>query len=172
MHDDRLSMIVGLVLLPLICAAVVAVLIIGDRPLRPSMHFQVEFDYVGQLRPGAKVKMANMTIGRVKHLSFKEKIVEHEDWPAGVRVVTQLGVDGYRVRRYRVQWQGSQAWREVTEDVYPATPQVVELGTNKAMSAQDFDPPAGDTHKPYQADKRIKFYMDENGNYQKIIANW
>ena len=89
-----------------------------------------------------------------------------------MRVVTQLGVDGYRVRRYRIQWEGSRAWREVTEDVYPPTPQIVEVGTNKSMSAKGFTPPLGDTHKPYQADKRIKFYLDENGNYQKIIANW
>ena len=64
------------------------------------------------------------------------------------------------------------AGAEVTEDVYPPTPQIVEVGTNKSMSSKDFTPPAGDTHKPYQADKRIKFYMDENGKYQKIIANW
>jgi hypothetical protein len=48
----------------------------------------------------------------------------------------------------------------------------VEVGTGKGLSLKDFTPPPGDTHKPYQADKRIKFYMDENGKYQKIIANW
>jgi len=75
MDDERLHMILGLCLLPLILAGVVAVLVIGDRPLRPSVHFAVEFDYVGQLTPGAKVKMANMVIGRVKHITFHDKVV-------------------------------------------------------------------------------------------------
>lgn len=75
MQDERLHMIIGLILLPLIVAGVIAVLIIGDRPLRPSVHFAVDFDYVGQLTPGAKVKMANMEIGRVKHITFHDKVV-------------------------------------------------------------------------------------------------
>ncbi len=75
MSDDRLHMTVGLVLMPIIAAGVVAVLIIGDRPLRPTVDFVVEFDYVGQLAPGAKVKMANMEIGRVKHIGFYERTV-------------------------------------------------------------------------------------------------
>jgi ABC-type transporter Mla subunit MlaD len=74
MQDERLHMIIGLILLPLIVAGVIAVLIIGDRPLRPSVHFAVEFDYVGQLRPGAKVKMASMEIGKVKHITFHDKV--------------------------------------------------------------------------------------------------
>lgn len=76
MSDDRLNMIVGLVLLPLICAAVIVVLVIGDRPLRPVVSFGVEFDYVGQLQPGSKVKMANMVIGKVKHITFVDKVVD------------------------------------------------------------------------------------------------
>ncbi len=75
MDNERLHMIIGLILLPLIIAGVIAVLIIGDRPLRPSVHFAVEFDYVGQLAPGAKVKMANMKIGRVKHITFHDKVI-------------------------------------------------------------------------------------------------
>ena len=43
--------------------------------MRPAVHFSVEFDYVGQLVPGAKVKMANMQIGKVKHIGFVDKVV-------------------------------------------------------------------------------------------------
>ncbi len=75
MQDERLHMIVGLILLPLIVAGVIGVLIIGSRPLRPSVHFSVEFDYVGQLAAGSKVKMANMEIGKVKHITFVDKVV-------------------------------------------------------------------------------------------------
>jgi vancomycin resistance protein YoaR len=147
--------------------------------MRNPYDFPVVIHYVvgeGKMRVeilgGARDRMVHFVRRITQRTPYKEKIVEKSDWPAGVRVVTQLGVDGYRVRRYRIQWEGSRAWREVTEDVYPPTPQIVEVGTNKSMSSKDFTPPGGDTHKPYQADKRIKFYMDENGKYQKIIANW
>jgi hypothetical protein len=79
MQDERLHMILGLVLLPLILAGVVAVLVIGDRPLRPSVHFSVEFDYVGQLVPGSKVRMANMEIGKVKGITFHDKVVNGKE---------------------------------------------------------------------------------------------
>lgn len=74
MQEERLHMIVGLILIPLVLAGAIVMLIIGDRPLRPSVHFAVEFDYVGQLRPGSKVKMANMEIGKVKHITFHDTI--------------------------------------------------------------------------------------------------
>lgn len=129
---------------------------------------KMRVEILGRTRP----RMVHFVRRITQRTPYKEKIVEKPDWPAGLRVVSQLGIDGYRVRRYRIQWQGSRAWREVTEDIYPPTPQVVEVGTNKTMGMKGFTPPAGDTHRPYQADKRIKFYLDEDGNYQKIIANW
>jgi vancomycin resistance protein YoaR len=137
------------------------------------LHYVVEdgrmrVEILGAERP----RMVHLVRRITQQFEHEEKIVEMEDWPEGVRVVTQLGIDGFRVRRYRVQWEGSRAWREVTEDVYPSTPQIVKVGVNKSMSARDFDPPAGDTHSPYHADKRIKYYLDWNGDYQKIIANW
>jgi vancomycin resistance protein YoaR len=147
--------------------------------LRNPYAFPVVLHYVvadGKMRVeilgGDRPRMIHFVRRITQRTPFSEQVVEHADWPSGVRVITQLGIDGFRVRRYRIQWEGSRAWREVTEDVYPPTPQVVEVGTNKAMSAKDFKPPPGDAHTPYQADKRIKYYLDEDGNYQKIIANW
>ncbi len=147
--------------------------------MRNPYDFPVVIHYVvgdGKMRVEILGRERDRMVHFVRRITqrtpYKEQIVEKPDWPAGVRVVTQLGVDGYRVRRYRIQWEGSRAWREVTEDVYPPTPQIIEVGTSKSLSAKDFTPPPGDTHSPYQADKRIKFYMDENGKYQKIIANW
>jgi vancomycin resistance protein YoaR len=146
---------------------------------RNPYDFPVVIHYVvseGKMRVeilgGERNRMVHFVRRITQRIPYEEKIEQVEDWPAGVRVVTQLGIDGFRVRRYRVQWEGPAAWREVTEDVYPATPQIVKVGTNKSMSQSGFDVPPGDTHTPYQADMRIKYYMDWNGNYQKIIANW
>ena len=102
-----------------------------------------------------------------------EKVVEEPQWPKGVSVVTQLGIDGYRVRRYRVIWEGSHVVREMTESYYPPTTMVTHVGTNPSMSAKDFAPPLpADDHTPYAADKKIRFYLDENTEFKKIIANW
>jgi ABC-type transporter Mla subunit MlaD len=70
MNDERLHIKVGLIGLPLVLAAVGAVLWLGQRPLRPVVHLAADFDRVGQLQPGGKVMMANMVVGRVKHITF------------------------------------------------------------------------------------------------------
>jgi len=103
----------------------------------------------------------------------KEKTVEEPDWPKGVKVVTQLGIDGYRVRRYRVIWEGNHVEREMTESYYPSTPRVVHIGTNPSIPAKGFIPPlAPDEHSPYHADKRIRFYLNERNEFKKIVAIW
>jgi ABC-type transporter Mla subunit MlaD len=104
MSDDRLNMIVGLVLLPLICAAIITVLVIGDRPLRPVVSFAVDFDYVGQLRPGSKVRMANMEIGKVKHITFVDKVIDGKN-------VRQVRAYVWIYRRHQRQvWRNSKAY--------------------------------------------------------------
>jgi len=102
-----------------------------------------------------------------------EKVIEESGWPKGVSVVTQLGIDGYRVRRYRVIWEGTRAWREMTENYYPPTTKITHVGTNSSMSPKGFVPPLlPDDHTPYSADSRIRFYLDENGEFKKIVAGW
>ena len=104
MQDERLHMIIGLILLPLIIGAVIAVLIIGDRPLRPTIHFQVEFDHVGQLKPGDEVRMANMVIGKVKHISFNYRKI---DGHTKRRVRAHVWI--YKRHQHQV-WRNSQAF--------------------------------------------------------------
>lgn len=85
MDDERLHTTVGLILLPLVAVVFGLVLWLGQRPLRPVVHLAADFDRVGMLQPGGKVMMANMVVGRVKHITFVEQ-VKH----------------GKRVRRVRV----------------------------------------------------------------------
>lgn len=73
MNDERLNTHVGLVLLPLLAAAIVAVLWLGQRPLRPTMGLMAEFDRVGQLQVGAKVMIANVVVGRVTGIGFHDR---------------------------------------------------------------------------------------------------
>lgn len=82
-------------------------------------------------------------------LPFAERVVRDDRLPEGVKVVTQRGIPGFRVRRYRLVREGTNAVREKTIDVYPATQQIVRVGTGlEAPGAR----PAADDHPEYVAD--------------------
>jgi hypothetical protein len=86
---------------------------------------------------------------------FSQQVAEMADWPAGVEVLAQRGVNGYRMKRHRVQCEGTACWRESAESHYPPTTEIVRRGTNASMSRDGFVPPAGDRHPPYSADRHM-----------------
>jgi vancomycin resistance protein YoaR len=51
--------------------------------------------------------------------------------PGGMRVLTQRGVPGFDVRRYRILRDGPDSVRQVVVDRYPPTAQMVRVGTGK-----------------------------------------
>ena len=53
--------------------------------------------------------------------------------PAGTRVLSQRGVAGFKLHRYRILREGSTAVRERWDDVYPPTTQIVRTGTGEAV---------------------------------------
>ncbi len=148
--------------------------------LRNPFDFPVVIHYKvadGKMRVEIRGKERRREVHFVRRITqiipHTEKTVEEPQWPRGVSVVTQLGIDGYRVRRYRVVWEGSHMVRELTENYYPPTTKITHVGTNPSLSAKNFVPPlAADDHTPYTVDKRIKFYLDEDGQFKKIIASW
>ena len=74
--------------------------------------------------------------------------------PLGVERIRQRGVSGYRVRRRRVIQQGRHQWREETVDTYPPTPQVVRVGTNRALAPPE-QAATGTDPSPHPCDMRI-----------------
>jgi len=126
-------------------------------------------ELLGRERP----RMVHFIRRITQTIPHQEKTVEEPEWPKGLSVVTQLGIDGFRVRRYRIVYEGSHVERELTETVYPPTTMVTHVGMNASIPLKDFVPPlAADDHTPYAADKRIRFYLDEKNEFQKIIASW
>ncbi len=123
---------------------------------------------------GKKRKRVVHFVRRItQKIDYQEKTIEEPDWPKGFTVVTQLGIPGYRVRRYRVIWEGNHVEREMTESYYPPTVKITHVGTNPNIPAKGFVPPlAPDDHSPYTADKRIRFYLNEKNEFKKIVANW
>ena len=80
---------------------------------------------------------------------FQEKEIPDPKIPKGERVLTQRGIPGFRITRYRLLRDGSFAVRERMQDTYPSTLQIWHVGTgdpDPKFEAQD------DAHPEYVAD--------------------
>ena len=72
--------------------------------------------------------------------------------PKGQRVLSQRGIPGFKLTRYRILRDGASAVREHDTDTYPPTAQIWRVGTGED------DPkfvPAGDDHPEYVADEYL-----------------
>jgi vancomycin resistance protein YoaR len=69
--------------------------------------------------------------------------------PRGQRIVSQRGVPGFNVTRFRIVREGAFAYRERLSDLYPPTSEIVRVGTG----TQPFEPALhDDDHPEYVAD--------------------
>jgi hypothetical protein len=85
-------------------------------------------------------------------LPFAEREVPDDRLPEGMRVLSQRGIPGFKVRRYRVVREGSNAVREKSIDTYPATTQIWRVGTGAAVTNAH---PVADDHPEYVADELL-----------------
>ena len=84
-------------------------------------------------------------------IPFSERVVSDDRLPKGKRVVSQRGIPGFKVRRYRVVRDGAFAVREKTVDSYPPTMQIVHVGTGVDVSGAISE----DEHPEYVADEYL-----------------
>jgi len=86
-------------------------------------------------------------------LPFEEVERPDKDLPNGLRILSQRGVPGFKLRRYRIIREGDNAVRERWDDTYPPTSQIVRVGTGDTprdqVKAQD------DQHPEYLADELL-----------------
>src|SRR6185369_453982 len=73
--------------------------------------------------------------------------------PAGVRVLAQRGVAGFKLRRYRIVRDGPHAVRERWDDMYPPTTQIIRVGAGDPT--KDKPTVADDVHPEYLADELL-----------------
>jgi len=83
---------------------------------------------------------------------FEEREVPDANLPAGTRVLTQRGIPGFRITRYRIIREGDQAVRQRWLDAYPPTMQVWRVGTGSAGAAGSV---RQDDHPEYTADQYL-----------------
>ena len=87
-------------------------------------------------------------------IPFEEVERPDKDLPNGVRVLGQRGVPGFKLRRYRIIREGDNAVRERWDDTYPATSQIVRVGSaDKPKDSAKL--PADDQHPEYVADELL-----------------
>jgi vancomycin resistance protein YoaR len=85
-------------------------------------------------------------------LPYQEQERPDPRLPEGVRVLSQRGVPGFKLHRYRVVREGPFALRERFNDLYPPTNQIVRVGT-AADLPKDAPRPDDDNHAEYTADE-------------------
>jgi len=96
-------------------------------------------------------------------IPFSERVVSDDRLPKGVKVVTQRGIPGFKVRRYRIVRDGVNAVREKTVDSYPPTQQIVHLGTGLDVGGGK---PANDDHPEYVADEYLAITQGASADSQ------
>ncbi|MBI5536935.1 MAG: VanW family protein [Deltaproteobacteria bacterium] len=72
---------------------------------------------------------------------------------SGTRVLSQRGIPGFKIQRYRIVRDGPFAVRERSTDTYPATMQIIRVGTGD--NPPDKADPEGDQHPEYVADEYL-----------------
>jgi vancomycin resistance protein YoaR len=103
---------------------------------------------------GPRQPMTVTFIRRITDALPYEQLERNDDrLPRGERVLSQRGVPGFKLTRYRILREGDHAVRERWNDVYPPTTQIVRVGTgamDKATGKAEDDP-----HPEYVADELL-----------------
>lgn len=85
----------------------------------------------------------------VKTMPFAEKIIEDENLPLGVKIITQKGIPGFELRRYKIINEDNQSWRDISYDIYPPTVQILRVGKNSQLKLTEAQLPHEDKHGEY-----------------------
>lgn len=82
---------------------------------------------------GPELDQVVTLIRRIDQALPYEQIERPDDrLPRGARVLSQRGIPGFRLHRYRITRQGNHTVRERWRDIYPPTTQVIRVGTGPA----------------------------------------
>ena len=89
-------------------------------------------------------------------IPFPEKVIEDDNLPRGLRVLSQRGIPGFHVTRFRVveDLTTGASRRERSTDHYPPTTQIWRVGTG-GDPGPEFTSPPNDAHPEYVADEYL-----------------
>lgn len=134
----------------------------NDLPFPIVIGFTVEAGIArAEIRGAARDRMVTFVRRIDEALPFQERVEDDPGLAAGVRVLSQRGVPGFRLKRWRVvrYLATNQAFRQAMTDHYPPTTQIWRVGSGGPAPA-GYRPPAHDDHPEYTADE---FYSATQG---------
>lgn len=129
----------------------------NDRDHPIAIEFKVDGGVARARILGTGAQRMVSFVRRIESVrGFDERVVQDRELPAGVRVLSQRGVPGFTIRRWRVvrDLEINQAFRESFSDVYPPTTQIWREGAG-GPAPEGFTAPPGDSHPEYTADEYL-----------------
>jgi len=147
-----------------------------DIKLRNPLEYPVVIHYTvddGKARAEIRGRERPFSITLLRKVvnkaPFPIRVIDDSRVPRGEEVITQLGVPGYTVRRYKVIERNKLGFRFQTMDKYPPTTQFVRkgIGDPAALKANPpKDAPKADTHKPYRASNYLRMVQGDGVWYE------
>lgn len=142
-----------------------------DLKLRNPFEYPVVIHYTvegGMARAELRAKERPFTITLLRKVigsaPFPVRTVDDPHLARGREVISQLGVPGYTVRRYKIIERDKVAYRFPSVDTYPPTVQFVHRGTgDPAAVRNDPEAPKPDPHNPYRASDSLRMVQGPGG---------
>jgi vancomycin resistance protein YoaR len=129
------------------------------------IHYTVE-DGIARAELRAKERPFTVTLLRkvLGSVPFPVKTVDDPHLARGKEVISQIGVPGYTVRRYKIIERDKVAYRFPSIDTYPPTVEIVHRGAgDPAAVKNDPEAPRPDPHNPYRASDSLRMVQGANG---------
>ena len=151
-----------------------------DLKIRNTFDYPVVIHYSvdnGIARAEIRAKERSFTVTLLRHVvgtqPFPTRIIEDSSLPVGKEIITQLGVPGYMVRRYKVIERDKVGYRFQSMDKYPPTTQFVHKGTGNAAELKKNGKklPKADGHKPYRASASLRMVQGPGGLWHESTHN-
>lgn len=130
----------------------------NDRDFPVAIRMSVKDGFVTAQILGPKEDRRTTFVRRIADVTpYPEIEREDSSLPAGVRVLSQRGVPGFKVDLARIlrDENGEEIVTERSQDIYPPTTQIWRVGTG-APPAEEYTPPAGDRSNEYRAEEYLE----------------
>jgi len=142
-----------------------------DLKLRNPFEYPVVIHYTvenGVARAELRAKERPFTITLLRKIigstPYPTRTLDDPHLARGKEVVSQLGVPGYVVRRYKIIERDKVAYRFPSVDTYPPTVEFIHRGTgDPAAVKNDPEAPKPDPHNPYRAADSLRMVQGPNG---------
>ncbi|MBN2530009.1 MAG: VanW family protein [Deltaproteobacteria bacterium] len=145
-----------------------------DLKIRNPLDYPVVIHFIvenGVARVEIRAKERPFTVSLLRKVigttPYPVRIINDDKLPKGKEVVTQRGVPGYKVSRFRIIERDKVAYRFQSFDRYPPTVEFVHKGTGAAGTVNAKDAPKPDMHNPYRASPSLRLVQGMDLWYEK-----